>query len=58
VSAKRKRESRQGCQRPHPIERLGSNRPGSVTRSREDEGTGFAFDGQTANDEVEAVRAS
>jgi len=31
--------SRQRCQRSHPIERRGSNRPTLVTGSREDEGT-------------------
>jgi hypothetical protein len=39
VSAKRKRGSRQRCQRSHPIERRGSNRPTLVTGIREDEGT-------------------
>jgi hypothetical protein len=45
VSAKRKTGSRQRCQRSHPIERHGSNRPVLVTRSRKDEGTRTTFEG-------------
>jgi hypothetical protein len=55
VSARRKRDSRQRCQRSHPSERRGSNRPTLVTGSREDEGT------RATRSEVfgaEAVRAS
>jgi hypothetical protein len=55
VSAKRKKGSRQRCQRSHPSERRGSNRPTLVTRLREEDVT------RTTRSEVyetEALRAS
>jgi hypothetical protein len=46
VSAKRKMGSRQRCQRSHPSERRGSNRPTLVTQLREEEVTrNIAFGG-------------
>jgi hypothetical protein len=46
VSAKRKKGSRQRCQRSHPSERRGSNRPTLVTQLREEEVTrNIAFGG-------------
>jgi hypothetical protein len=56
VSAKRKKDSRQRCQRSHPSERRESNRLMLVTGIREEEGTGnIAFGGALG---TEALRAS